>query len=74
MLHTSANKTSNARLYEERSRNQCGRRKAISIQYSQCASVWLPATLHAKCMRRIILSSGACLALQNLSTLSHKGH
>jgi hypothetical protein len=28
----------------------------------------------AKCMRRIVLSSMACLALSNLSTLSDKRH
>jgi hypothetical protein len=45
-----------------RSRNQCCHGKAIRITYSECVSVAL-VTQHAKRMRRIILSSVACLAV-----------
>ena len=47
--------------------------KAISIAYSQSVSLAL-VMRHAKRMRRIILSTVACLAVQNVSTLSHKRH
>jgi hypothetical protein len=49
------------RAIEMRSRNHCCRGKAISIPYSECGSVAL-VIRHAKRMRRIILSSVACLA------------
>ena len=56
---------------EARSRNHFCRGKAISITYSECVFAAL-VIQHAKCMRRIILSSVACLSLQHFSTLSHK--
>jgi hypothetical protein len=58
---------------EARSRNHFCRGKAISVTYSKCVSVAL-VIQHATRMRRIILSSVACLALQHFSTLSHTRH
>ena len=49
------------------------RGKAISMKYHECVSVAL-VIQHAKCMRRIILSSVASPALPHFSTLSHKQH
>jgi hypothetical protein len=49
------------------------RGKVISITYSECVSVAL-VIRHAKRMRRIILSSVACLDLPYISTSSHKRH
>jgi len=46
-------------------------RKAISVTYSEWVSVAL-GIQHAMRMRRIILSSVACPAVQYFSTLSHQ--
>jgi hypothetical protein len=58
---------------QPRSHNQCCCGKAISITYPECVTVAL-VIQHAKCMHRIMLSSAACLALQYVSTSSHKRH
>jgi hypothetical protein len=59
------------RYIEGRSRKLCCGGKAISITYSECVSV-ASFVQHAKRMRRIILSSVACPAVQHSPTLSHK--
>jgi hypothetical protein len=59
------------RYIETRSRNHCSRGKAISITYYECVSVAL-VTQHAKCLRRVIFLTVACLAVPYFSTLSHK--
>jgi hypothetical protein len=58
---------------ETRSCNYCCLGEAISVTYSECVSVAL-VIQHTKSMRRIILSSVACLALLYFSTLAHKRH
>jgi hypothetical protein len=58
---------------EARSRNHCCRGKAVSVTYSECVSVAL-VIQHAKRMRRIILSSVACLAVPYFFHISHKWH
>jgi hypothetical protein len=55
----------NKRKIEARSRNHCCRLKAIGITYSECVSVVL-VIQHALRMRRIILSSVSCPALQHV--------
>jgi hypothetical protein len=56
-----------------RSRNHFCRGKAASITYSECVFVNLVIQYTMR-MRRVILSSVACLGLQNFSTFSHKLH
>jgi len=51
--------------------NHCYSGKIISIAYSRSVFVAL-VTQHAKSMRRIVLSSVACLAVPYVSILSHK--
>jgi hypothetical protein len=75
VLMPSGNKTGNVhinvRMRHVRSRIRCCRGKAILITYSGCVSVAL-VTQYAMHMRRIILSSVACLALPYFSTLFDK--
>jgi hypothetical protein len=58
---------------ETLSHNHCYCGKAVSFIYSECVSVAL-FIQHAMRMRRIILSSVACLDLQYFSILSRKRH
>jgi prepilin signal peptidase PulO-like enzyme (type II secretory pathway) len=59
--------------FEALSCNHCGHGEKIIITYSEFVSVALGIEC-AKCMRSIILSSVACLALPYLTTLCHKRH
>ena len=56
---------------EASSSNHCCSGKAVRITYSECVFLHLDIQ-HAWRMRRIILSSVACLAVAYFSTLSHK--
>jgi hypothetical protein len=68
------NKTTYAqRNMEARSRNNCCRGEAVSVQYYECVSVAF-VIQHAERMRLGISSSVLCLALPYCSTLSHKLH
>jgi hypothetical protein len=58
---------------EARSRNNCCRRKTISITYSECVSV-ASVIQHAMRQRRIIFSYVASLVVTYFSTLCHKRH
>ena len=51
----------------------CFRGKAVSITYSECVPVAL-VIQDAMRMRRIILSSAACLGPQYFSSLSYERH
>ena len=58
---------------DARSCNHCRSGKELSVKCSECVSVAF-GIQHEMRMLRIIMSSSACPALQNLSTLSHKRH
>jgi hypothetical protein len=58
---------------EARSHNNCGRRKLISITYSECVPVAL-VIQHAKRVHHTILSSVACPDVRYFFTLFHKRH
>jgi hypothetical protein len=55
-----------------RSPNHCCRIKAISTTHSECVCSFSFSLRHEMRMRRIVLSSAACLALPYFSILSHK--
>ena len=71
----SISKISNVRVNVTRStlRNHYCRGKAIGITYSECVFVVL-VIKYAVRMRRIILSSAACLGVPYFFTLFHKYH
>jgi hypothetical protein len=54
-------------------RDHCCREKAVTIIYFECVSVAL-LIQRVKRMRRIILSSVACLAVPYFAELSRKRH
>jgi len=58
-------------IVEAHSRKHFCRGKAIIMTYSECVSVAF-VIQHAKCKRRIIMSTVASLVLAYFSTLSHK--
>jgi hypothetical protein len=62
-----------SRNIEARSCNHCCRAKSVNITYSEYVFVAL-VIQHAMRMRRIILSSVACLAVPYFPTLSHIRH
>jgi hypothetical protein len=53
--------------------NHSGRGKAVNVSFSECVPLAFVIQNEMR-MRRIILSSVACLALPYFSTLSHKRH
>jgi len=61
------------RSMEARSRNHCCSATAIRITYSECVPVAL-VMQYAMRMRHNVLPSLACLAVQCVSTVSHKWH
>ena len=65
------NKKIYKRNIEARSLNHSFSGKTMSITYSECVYVALGVQLAMR-MRRIMLSSVACLAVHCFSTLSHK--
>ena len=68
-----ANKTGNVTMGRVRV-NLCCRWKAINVVSSECVSVALVIRHVNRILRRIILSSAACLTEPSSSTLSHKRH
>jgi hypothetical protein len=58
---------------ETRSRYHCCCGKTINFAYSECVFV-TSGGKYAKSVRRILLSSVACLAVTYFRTLSHKHH
>ena len=57
---------------EPGSRNHCRRGEAINVTYSECICILAPIMRQAKRIRRVILSSVACLFVEYFSTLSEK--
>jgi hypothetical protein len=44
----------------------------MSVKYYDCVRILALVNRHAMCMRRILLSSVACLSLPYFSSLSHR--